>query len=115
MGDRANVLISGVYLYTHWGGRHLPFIVRDALKKKWRWDDDAYLTRIVFCEMVKGQEAEETGFGICSYMPDNEHPVIELNCDNQTITIGSVTKTFEEYAAMDDGELQEFLYGGVNW
>lgn len=88
MGDRANVFVkeSGVNLYTHWGGSELPMKVRDALAKKWRWDDPVYLTRIIFCEMVKGHEREETGFGISTEAPDNEHPIITVSTDAQTVS-----------------------------
>lgn len=116
MGDRANVFISGVYLYTHWGGAGLPYVVQDALKKKWRWDDDAYLARIIFCEMVKKDLEGETGFGISSYMIDNEHPVIELNCENETISFQSNgTMPFADYIAMSEGELAAYLVDVAKW
>ena len=45
MGDRANVLVgewngeefSGVYLYTHWSGSELPWIVQSALLTTTHW------------------------------------------------------------------------------
>jgi len=68
MGDRRNVIVknnnAGVGLYTHWSGSELKETVKTALKRHQRWDDDAYLARIIFCQMVKGQESDETGFGI---------------------------------------------------
>ena len=64
MGDRGNVKVDGVYLYTHDMGTSLPFVVKRALRKQWRWDDSAYLARIIFCEMIKGREQDEFGFGI---------------------------------------------------
>ncbi len=90
MGDRANVYIKedqehGVYLYTHWGGSELPEMTRTALNRHQRWDDSAYLARIIFCEMIKGREAEETGFGISTRMPDNEHPIIVVDVPAQTV------------------------------
>jgi hypothetical protein len=88
MGDRANVYIrqsatAGVFLYTHWGGGDLPEVVRVALDSgqgRARWRDDAYLARIVFCQMV-GQDGwnDETGFGISAFICDNEHPIIVLD------------------------------------
>jgi len=53
MGDRANVRIkdSGgtFHLYTHWSGTELPETVRQALLRgKDRWDDEQYLSRIIF-------------------------------------------------------------------
>lgn len=95
MGDRAQVRIkndddSYVYLYTHGRGSELQDIVRRALARKQRWDDNEYLTRIIFCEMVKGDEAEEIGFGIgTSEHDDNENPLITIDCGDQTVAIGN--------------------------
>ena len=72
MGDRRNVIVKdgesdiGVGLYTHWSGSDLEDIVKSALQRKQRWEDAPYLARIIFCEMVKGNEREETGFGIAA-------------------------------------------------
>ena len=89
MGDRANIKMidddGAIFLYSHWGGSELPSILHTALSKKWRWDDSAYLTRIIFCEMVKGQEDQETGFGISTHIPDNEHLVIVVNPTDQIV------------------------------
>ena len=69
MGDRANIVIENdagrIYLYTHWAGYSLPETLRSALERgKSRWDDESYLTRIIFCEMVKGSEADLTGMTV---------------------------------------------------
>lgn len=91
MGDRANVYIrndssSGVYLYTHWSGSELAATVQSALVRgKSRWTDTPYLTRIIFCEMVKGAEMDLTGFGIAAQLCDNSHPIIVVDCDKQAI------------------------------
>jgi hypothetical protein len=85
MGDRGNIAIqngtkkSRVYLYTHWNGSNIQAIARRALAKKWRWSDEAYLTRIVFCELVKGFEDDETGYGISTSICDNAHPILVLD------------------------------------
>ena len=116
MGDRANVKIAGVHLYTHWGGGNLPFKVQDALKKKWRWDDDAYLARIIFCEMVKGDEEGETGFGISKDLCDNQYPIIDIDCENQTVSFGGEgTIPFAAYIAMTGGELEAYLDDVAKW
>lgn len=102
MGDRGNVLIgdlnSRVFLYTHWGGSILPQVVQTALQREERWGDAPYLARIVFAEMIRegmdlstrGQDIanelmETTGFGIATYMPDNEHTVIYLDASKQMV------------------------------
>lgn len=104
MGDRANVAIldysrtnpddsfGAVVLYTHWGGTELPARVQEALRKRERWDDAAYLARIVFCRMLAGSGdqtplATTTGYGISTTLCDNEYPVLVL--DSVTQRIGS--------------------------
>jgi len=69
IGDRAQVKIKGhadtcVYLYTHWGGYRVEMEVRKALALKERWDDDEYLARIIFCEMIGDNTEGTTGYGI---------------------------------------------------
>lgn len=96
MGNRAQVQIhyaredrTPVVLYTRWSGTELPAAVRTALKRgKNRWDDSAYLARIVFCDMVRGDEDGETGFGIAAHPEDvdGDYRVIDLNCRTQVIT-----------------------------
>ena len=112
MGDRANVLVkdgqtdSGVYLYTHWEGTELPKILRDALAKKWRWQDVAYLTRIIFCEMVKGSEGEETGYGISSFVTDGEGRTLTVDTATQTVGVGAKRRSFADFAAMTDAQCE---------
>ena len=105
MGDRANVKIGNVYLYTHWGGSDLVDKVRQALAKKWRWDDEPYLTRIIFCTMVGRDEFdEETGFGISTEICDGEDRIIEIDVDNQTVQIGNRKKmSFGEFVKSSIG------------
>ncbi len=91
MGNRANVKVemhdgNSVYLYTHWGGDGLPFIVQRVLAKRLRWKDEPYLTRMIFSEMIRGDIEGETGYGIATYACDNEHSIIVVACENQTIS-----------------------------
>jgi hypothetical protein len=91
MGDRANVRMKydtddqPIYLYTHWTGTELPATVQRALKRKLRWNDGAYLARIIFDEMTRGVQGQETGFGIAPFVCDNEHPVIEVDVALQRV------------------------------
>ena len=64
MGDRGEVSINGVYLYTHWGGKELIEDVKKALNERARWDDEEYLARIIFCKMVGDDMESTTGYGI---------------------------------------------------
>ncbi|MDD4869570.1 MAG: hypothetical protein PHR77_03335 [Kiritimatiellae bacterium] len=92
MGDRGNIVVrhengQRIYLYTHEYGSHIGYILASALKRAGmeRWDCDCYLTRIIFCEMVRGEEMENIGFGIGTSVPDNDHPMLVVNVPRQRI------------------------------
>lgn len=92
MGDRGNIVVSdgeagAVVLYTHWEGSRIEHIARAALARGRRWNDAPYLTRMIFSEMVKGAEAEETGYGIAvwPHLPDNQHPVLVIDVPGQRV------------------------------
>lgn len=99
MGDRANVVSLGwpiesegnrraVFLYSHWGGTELPETVRKALDSgvgRRRWNDHAYLARIVFDAMQGDSRGEETGFGISTTPPDNQYDFLVLDADSQQV------------------------------
>lgn len=93
MGDRANVYIHegarpGVYLYTHWDGYRLPNVVQDALRRgESRWNDDQYLARIVFCEMVGDQTKGESGYGISAAVGDGDDRIVDLDTSTQTVKL----------------------------
>ena len=128
MGDRANIVVlqpkgekvkqvtdallangrERIYLYSHWGGSKLPHVLQNVLSRRARWDDDAYLTRMIFCAMVKGDEESETGYGISTSPPDNEHDYLVVDCDTQTVSRvkekdGKVVKKwdFEKFIMLD--------------
>jgi hypothetical protein len=91
MGDRGQIKIGGVYLYTHWDGGAIEETLRQALLRgQDRWDDEPYLARIIFCEMVKDDIKGTTGYGISSDFQDNEYPMPVVNVDTQTIDIYDV-------------------------
>lgn len=97
MGDRGNIVIKQndrdqsapyLYFYTHWSGSDIPQIVQSALKRgKDRWDDEQYLARVVFCELVKDCAMDTDGYGISTYMGDNEHDFIVLDAKKQTVSV----------------------------
>lgn len=112
MGDRANVAIkahqSTVYLYTHWGREDLPETLRRALAKRWRWNDAPYLSRIIFCEMVKGSETGETGFGIWTSPCDGADRVLIVDMEAQTVSWRDVPLPLEQYVALEVAEWSSF-------
>lgn len=108
MGDRGNIKVTNdvqhVYLYTHWSGSDLPTTVQTALRKRQRWDDEQYLARILFCQLVRKDDWEgETGYGIGTVIGDGEDKVVEVDVGNQMVTCNfpHFTKayTFEEFVA----------------
>jgi hypothetical protein len=109
MGDRANVWVredgadSGVFLYTHWDGTDLPLTLREALTRgRDRWTDTPYLTRIIFCEMVRGNEMATTGYGISSRVGDGDDRVLEVNIALQLVFINGRRLSFEEYVELEE-------------
>lgn len=106
MGDRANVLIEDVYLYTHWDGSELPFVVQKALKRgDDRWGDPQFLARIVFCEMVKDDPMGTTGYGISHELGDNEYEILKLDTDAQLVTIGEKSWPFAMFVELEQAEI----------
>lgn len=90
MGDRGNIFFvdrplsddewAGIYMYAHWAGSYLPQMLQSALDRgRGRWGDSQYLARIVFCEIVQDDVLSETGYGLSTFMGDNEHDVIRVN------------------------------------
>lgn len=107
MGDRANIEIvyddnNKIYFYTHWSGTELPQTLQSALVRgKNRWDDDAYLARIIFSEMIRNEVLDETGYGIAPYILDTNHILISVDCPSSTVTIGDGRWGFEEFINVD--------------
>lgn len=98
MGDRGQVLIkdTGVYLYTHWGATELYETVKNAIRKKWRWNDPEYLARIIFDEMTKGVQGRETGYGIGTKMAGDIWRLVIVDCKKFTVTVEDEGKIKKE-------------------
>jgi len=72
--------------------------LKEALARKQRWNDEEYLTRIVFCEMIKGDESNETGFGIGTVKhSDLNYPLLTVDCDNQTVKEEGKKWSFDDF------------------
>lgn len=80
---------SNIYLYSHWGGDEgdspLKQDLRRALSRGQRWDDEAYLARIIMAEVIRENLDDETGFGLAPYEIDPEFPTIVVDLDAQTV------------------------------
>ena len=93
MGDRGQIRIQqfndnmdSIFLYTHNRGSEIYGILKRAMSRRERWSDETYLARIIFCEMVKGDEQGTTGAGMSLTPFDVEHTTLGVNCREQTIT-----------------------------
>jgi len=90
MGDRGNIKFideGEIYFYTHDMGSDLKQIVAMALDRgESRWSDGQYLARIIFCELIKRDVLGTTGYGISTYVGDNENPYVIVDTVNQTVT-----------------------------
>jgi hypothetical protein len=101
-----------VVFYGHWAGADMPFRLKEALGKKARWSDSAYLGRIIFDEFTQDHHGEETGFGISAYISDNNNPVMVVDVPARKVHMykeGSVyadkSWSFEEYVSLSPEEL----------
>lgn len=93
MGDRGNIVVrqekdtnrGDVWFYTHWSGNQIAHAVHRALAKRERWNDDSYLARIIFCQLIDSDTEGTTGFGISTRMQDNEHPILVVDVPGQCV------------------------------
>lgn len=85
MGDRGNIKVGKIYLYTHWDGSNLKKILKRVLKRKQRWNDEPYLTRMIFSEMIKDNVLGETEYGISTEIVDNDNEILNIDCKKQEV------------------------------
>jgi hypothetical protein len=88
MGTRAQVLVNGVYLYQNSDGDNLFKKVCLSVNRAiaaWRDNDPEYLARIIFCDMIQGDERGTAGFGIGSEPFDDINFLVVVDIDEKTI------------------------------
>lgn len=124
MGDRANIVLNQasdnadkagtkcqrIYLYTHWGGYELPITLQKALERRARWNDESYLCRIIFQQLLNG-DTGTTGYGISTYPTDGGYHLLVVDSDKQTVHLEKAFSddrvvthgpwTFEQYVGLD--------------
>ena len=105
MGNRANVCVKSewdkpIFFYTHWCGEELPKVIAGSLDRgRERWNDVSYLRRIIFSDMIQGQERDLRGFGISTNILDNEHPILVVDTFSRTVGIAhenTPTRTYKK-------------------
>ena len=120
MGDRANIKlidnkdtegkeIGVMWLYTHWGGHSLFEDLKSALiRGKSRWDDDSYLARIIFSEMIQGEVLDTTGYGLSTQMGDGgEDFCVDLTAGTVVVgdpreDLGRATFSFQDFIELEE-------------
>ena len=108
MGDRGNIRMierdgKDIVFYTHWSGFDLFDMLKRALKRGIdRWDDESYLARIIFCEMIMDDVDGTRNFGISTYVQDNEYPIFCVNSSEQKVYIKNGDEwRFEDFVELD--------------
>ena len=95
-----------VVLYTHWGANSMLDDLKKVLNRRLRWDSPSYLSRMIFCEMVKGSESDETGYGIMTENVGDAEEEIVVDCDRQEVIVkgwgSNKTYNFSELAEQYD-------------
>lgn len=104
---------SGVYLYQHMDGYNLPIEIANALLLKERWDDEEYLTRIVFDTMKDQSNAQTTGYGIGTEEHGDIEYLVVLDVDNQTVEVKKShnetwTGSFSDFIQLGQKKLESF-------
>ena len=108
MGDRGNICMKmkkggEIYFYTHWEGSNLAQALRSALiRGRDRWKDESYLARIIFSELIQDDILDTCGYGISTYLTDNEHDILYVDVSKQLITLRGKTYTLEEFLINND-------------
>jgi hypothetical protein len=105
MGSRGNICVvqseGEVWFYTHWSGHRIEQIVADALDRgRDRWNDETYLARIIFCELV-GEDnlMDNTGFGIGLSECDPNYPSVYVNVAGRTVECDGNELSFDQFVA----------------
>jgi hypothetical protein len=65
-------------------------VVRSAPRRgQDRWDDEPYLARIIFSELIRDDIDGDTGYGISAYLTDYSHPSVVVDCEQKKVWIAN--------------------------
>ena len=103
MGDRGIVKLvfensSQICIYSHWEGSNLVSLVREAIAKKWRWDDPTYLARIIVDYVTKSGRDKEDSWGLATSENDCDGTVaIVVYLARNTVNWDGIERSFESF------------------
>jgi len=121
MGTRSQVFMktSGVYLYQHWDGYNLPEEVQTALKRETRYNDEEFLSRIIFETMLSAgrydgcsdtpedkERTETLGYGIGTSQHGDIEWLVTVDTEKQEITIN---QGYDDLSQIWNGSFKEFI------
>jgi hypothetical protein len=90
-----------VVLYTHWGAKEMEDDLKDVLSRKKRWNDPAYLSRMIFNRMTRNDADGETGYGILTGNVHDAEREIVVDCNSQEVIVKGWDKnnvyTFDDF------------------
>lgn len=128
MGDRGQVHVIGntwneeeeenhVWLYTHWACHSLIENVQTALRRKERWNDCEYLTRMIFSEMIRDSINDSTGFGIRggeNGKHSDVYRIVTVDIPNQKVIVEKGNDYIEEEVRFN-GTFDSFIETEITW
>lgn len=86
-----------IHIYQHWDGYDIAKTVANALDRgRSRWDDDEYLNRIIFSEVIKDDIDGETGYGL-GIGHYSESYQVDISHGNQRVAYDGEEYSFEEF------------------
>lgn len=123
MGERANVCIEEttgrgqlhqLFLYSHWDGSWLAVALKNALLRgRERWSDYSYLSRIIFCEMIREDVCGTKGYGISPFLCDNEYQILYVLPQSKQVRVGvgndAVYFSFQDYVQLPDNDCCQLM------
>ena len=91
MGTRGQVCVRGnhgdVYLYRHFDAQNLLNDVYVGLSYGQRWDDGDYIARMIFEQMISGNNDKVYSFGICTHQHSDIDLLVIVDCKKQEVII----------------------------
>ena len=117
MGDRANFYmhssdrphIPGIYIYSHWHGDRLPYLLQETLKCfKNLWGDEQYFNGELMYQLHRRDES--SGFSV--EIGDGKSRVITIDHDKQWIEFQGYdipAQSFMNFCAVDLDKTKDLM------